>query len=64
MENIIIEVVLSAILLLFPLWRIFKRAGLSPTLSLTVLITYLGLFVGGLILALAPWKRRNQAEGV
>ena len=57
MEDVIIEVVATAILLLYPMWRIFGRAGLNPALSLVVLIPFLlGFFLCGLILAASQWK--------
>lgn len=43
----------QVILLLYPVWRIFKRAGLNRALSLTVLIPFGGFLVSGLILAIS-----------
>lgn len=63
MEAYIIEIIVYAILLFYPAWRIFKRAGLNPALSLTVLIPAVGMFVGGLILALSTWKLNARPEG-
>lgn len=62
MENYITEVIVLAILLLYPVWRIFKRAGLNPALSLTVLIPAVGTLVSGLILALSTWKLNARPE--
>ena len=61
-EHIIEEVIVYAILLLYPVWRIFKRAGLNPALSLTVLIPAVGMFVSGLILARSTWKLNARSE--
>ncbi len=63
MEEYAIEVIVSAILLLYPVWRIFKRAGLNQALSLTVLIPVVGMLVSGLILALSTWKLSTRPEG-
>jgi len=63
MEELIIQVIMMAILLLFPVWRIFKRAGLDPSLSLTILIPYVGFLVSGLILGISKWKLRPAMEG-
>jgi hypothetical protein len=63
MEEYAIEVIVSAILLLYPVWRIFKRAGLNPALSFTVLIPVVGMLVSGLILALSTWKLSTRPEG-
>ncbi|WP_299396578.1 hypothetical protein [Pelagibius sp.] len=43
-----------AILCIYPLWRIFARAGLPPALSLMVFLP-LGGFVAPMILAFAEW---------
>lgn len=56
MEDMIIQSLAQAILLLFPAWRIYKKAGLNPATSLTVLIPWLGFFICALILATTKWK--------
>ena len=63
MEEIIIEVIIMAVLLLFPVWKIFKRAGLNPVLSLTVLIPYVGFLISGIILAASTWRLGSVAQG-
>lgn len=63
MEYIVIEIIAVAILLLYPVWRIFKRAGFNPALSLTILIPFIGFIVSGLILALSSWKLKPAQEG-
>jgi hypothetical protein len=62
-EHIIEQAIMVAILLLYPIWRIFKRAGLNPALSLTVLIPGVGMLITGLILALSTWKLNARSEG-
>lgn len=52
--TIIIFVVMIA-LLLFPLWKIFGKTGMSPYLSLLILIPGLGGLICILILAFADW---------
>ncbi len=54
MEDIVIGAVVSAVLFLYPLWRIFSRAGLAPAWSLLVLIPA-GAVIVPLILAFARW---------
>lgn len=54
MESIVISAVVSALLFLYPLWRIFSRAGLSPAWSLLILIPG-GAIIVALILAFARW---------
>ena len=56
MEELIIQVIVMAILLLYPVWRIFKRAGLNPAISLTVLLPYTGILLSGIILAVSKWQ--------
>ena len=62
MEEYAIEFIVYAILLLYPVWRIFERAGLNPMLSLTILIPAVGMLVSGLILALSTWKLNARPE--
>ena len=62
MEEIIVQVASSAIVLLYPFWRIFKRAGLNPALSLLVLLPLLGILVCGLILSVSTWKLYPSME--
>ena len=42
-------------LIIYPLWRIFRRAGLNAALSLMVFIPYVGLLIVILILAFSRW---------
>ncbi len=60
MDGIVGNVIGAAVLLLYPTWRIFSRAGLNPALSLTVLIPYVGILVGGIILAVSEWNIRGE----
>jgi len=48
-------VIASAVMFLFPAWRIFGRAGFAPAISLTVLIPLIGPLVAMAILAFAEW---------
>lgn len=56
MNDIIIQIIAQAVLLLFPAWRIYKKAGLSPAISLTVLIPGFGIFICALILVFSKWQ--------
>jgi hypothetical protein len=40
---------------LHPIWRIFRRAGLSPWPALLVFVPVFGLAIVGSILAFRPW---------
>ena len=46
---------LTAVLTVFPLWRIFRRAGLPPVLALMVFLPF-GFLLPPPILALAGWR--------
>lgn len=62
MDNFLVEALVIALLLLFPTWRIFKRAGLNPGYSLTLLIPILGMLVAGLVLAASKWNFGIESE--
>ena len=47
--------IVTAILLLYPTWRISSRAGFPGPLSLVVLIPGLGIFILLIILAFVRW---------
>ena len=56
----LISAILVGLVLIYPLWRIFSRAGLAPALSLFVFVP----FVGGLIvLAVLAFSRWPASEG-
>lgn len=52
--SFVASIVIAAVLFLYPLWRIFQRAGLPAPLSLLVLLP-LGQVIVALILAFARW---------
>lgn len=51
----------SALLLIVPMWRIFRRAGFRPALSLLIFIPGVGLAVAALLLAFRRWPAVAQA---
>ena len=51
-----VSILVAAVLFLYPLWRIFARAGLPAPLSLLVLLP-LGQLIVALILAFARWPK-------
>jgi hypothetical protein len=63
MGTLILQLLILAILLLYPAWRICQRAGLNPYLSLTILIPYIGLLVYGIILAVSDWRITPRLKG-
>ncbi len=45
----------GAVILIYPLWRIFSRAGFKPALAFIIFLPYLGSLVVVLVLAFARW---------
>jgi hypothetical protein len=43
------------LLVIFPLWRIFRRAGFHPAWSLLIFLPYVGLLLVLAMLAFARW---------
>lgn len=56
MDEAIAYVIGAALLFLYPTWRIYRRAGLLPPLSIVVLIPYFGVFLTALLLAVCRWR--------
>jgi len=59
--GLIVGIVVAAVFFLYPLWRIFSRAGLPAPLSLLVLLP-LGQIIVALILAFARWPNTAPPE--
>ncbi len=57
--NDVLQGLIAALLLIFPIWKIHKRAGIWPPLSLIIFIPWLGLVISPLILAFVPWPSAN-----
>lgn len=55
MGTLLAYAAVAAALLLFPAWRIFKRAGLDPWISLVVLIPGIGVTIALAVLAFVDW---------
>jgi hypothetical protein len=56
----ILELVILAVLLLIPLWKIFERAGFAPALSLLVLVPGVGGLITLAILAFGDWRAHSH----
>lgn len=54
-------IIITAVVFLYPLWRIFARAGLPAPLSLLVFLP-LGQVIVALILAFARWPNTAPQE--
>jgi hypothetical protein len=49
------QILIIVIVLVIPLWRIFKRAGLNPAFALFTLIPLLGAVISLCLLAFMRW---------
>jgi hypothetical protein len=52
---LLIQLLVIALVLVVPLWRVFQRAGLNPALSLFAIIPGLGGLVALALLAFLRW---------
>jgi hypothetical protein len=58
---------LFSLLLIYPFWRIYRRAGLNPWYSLLVVLPYVGLPAAAAILAFQKWpngESKRAGKGV
>jgi hypothetical protein len=53
----------TAVLVIFPCWKIFQRVGLNPALSLLIFIPGLGWWIAGAILAFSKWPAIDATAG-
>lgn len=63
MGEALFSYILMLVLLLFPLWKIFGKAGFNPLFSLLLLIPFLGALASVLILAFARWPATEGRPG-
>lgn len=63
MGGLLVAVIVSAVLFLFPAWLIFTRAGFAPEMALIVLIPFFGPLIAMAILTFVDWPAAvDQAE--
>ena len=61
----LIEWLIMTILVIIPAWRILRKAGFVPALSLALIVPLLGWFCVMIVLAFVQWpvlKRRTHAD--
>ena len=46
---------IPALVVIFPCWKIFRRAGLNPALALFIFVPVVGWWIAGVILAFSKW---------
>jgi O-antigen ligase len=49
------EALIATLLIIIPLWKVCRRAGFHPAISLIAIIPLLGLLIVAGILAFADW---------
>ena len=52
---ILLESAILAVILIYPTWRIFGRAGFHPALSLLLVVPGIGLLIVLFILGFVAW---------
>jgi hypothetical protein len=55
-----LELALLGILVVYPAWRVFERAGFSPYFSLLTFVPGVGWLIVLAILAFSPWPALSQ----
>jgi hypothetical protein len=57
---LLVNLFVTAIIVLYPAWRMFGRAGFPPGVSLVVLVPGVGFLVALGILAFAEWPAHTR----
>lgn len=57
----LIPTIILGFVLVYPLWRIFSRAGLAPALSLFVFVPLVGGLIVLAVLAFSRWPATEAA---
>lgn len=57
------EAIIGSILFVIPLWKICKRAGFPPALSLLACVPLLGILIVCAVLAFVEWPAARSAAG-
>ena len=52
----------AALIVIYPLWKIFAKAGLTPALSLFSFVPGLGYLIVACILAFSDWPAVGQGR--
>ncbi len=45
-----------ALVIIFPLWKIYEKVGINPFLSLLVFVPFVGISIVLIILAFSKWS--------
>ncbi|MFQ5938988.1 MAG: hypothetical protein ACE5KL_02825 [Alphaproteobacteria bacterium] len=58
-----ISTIILGFVLVYPLWRIFSRTGLTPALSLLIFVPFVGGLIVLAVLAFTSWPATEGAAG-
>ncbi|AIW14102.1 hypothetical protein IX91_20440 [Vibrio tubiashii ATCC 19109] len=64
-EELFLQALFTLIVLFYPVYLIYKRAGLNTNLSFTIFIPFIGFIVCPLILVFSQWnveKKNKETE--
>ncbi len=53
--------IVTALILIYPTWKIFERAGLNAALSVFIFLPGIGWWIAGAILAFSRWPRIDRS---
>lgn len=62
-HHLIFNLLIAALLVIYPCWRIFRRVGLNPAFSLFIFVPALGWWIAGLLLAYSTWPAFDAKAG-
>ncbi|NVC52910.1 hypothetical protein CGJ91_24160 [Vibrio parahaemolyticus] len=63
-EELLLQTLFTLVVFFYPVYLIYKRAGLNTNLSFTLFIPFVGYFVCLFILIFSNWNITNKKEGV
>ena len=61
LSTVPVGVLLTLLLLVIPVWRILRRAGMHPAWSLLLVVPYVGFLIVYLMLAFRRWPAAARA---
>ncbi|KAB0470711.1 hypothetical protein F7Q91_21540 [Vibrio chagasii] len=61
-EDLLIQALFTLIVFFYPVYLIFKRAGLNTNLSFTLFIPFIGFIVCPLILVFSKWNIKQKSK--
>jgi hypothetical protein len=62
MDKYDFQYILVALVFVYPIWNINKRAGLNPLFVFTIFIPPIGWLIYSMILAFSEWDLSSEGE--